>query len=131
MPHLPIVAIIDDDVSMREALVDFLQVAGIGCEAFATGAEFLERRASTAFRLVITDLNMPAMDGLELLDRIQRLDEPPPVIIVTSSSDPDVRHRLIQNGAVACLTKPVAHDELLNLVRRLLADPGADFPAGR
>lgn len=114
------IAVVDDDLAMRAAFGDCLQVAGLSSEAYASAADFLHAYAPGSFCLIITDLNMPRVDGLELLRRLASLGEVPPVILVTSSAAASVHARAIRSGAVACFTKPVAHEVLLEAVRTAL-----------
>ena len=97
---------------MREALLDLLDVAGFSARAFDGAAAFLTDYMSGAFDLVVTDIRMPGIDGLELQARLRALGSSIPVIFVTSASDAATRDRAHEGGAFAYLTKPIS-DELL------------------
>lgn len=124
MSRLPSIAIVDDDVAMRDALGEFLQVAGLAGETYGSAAEFLQDYFPGRFGLVITDFNMPEMNGLELIRHLRALGEAPPVILATSSMSADTHARAVESGAVACLMKPVGGDALLDLVNSLIAGGG-------
>jgi two-component system, LuxR family, response regulator FixJ len=116
----PVIAIIDDDEAIREALCDLLQVLGFACEAFERAEAFMATPSPARFGCVITDVRMPGMNGLELLEHIKAMRPTMPVIIVTSHRDPLVRHRALECGAHAFLTKPVAEHTLLPLLQAAL-----------
>lgn len=111
---------------MREALFDLLQVAGFAPRAFARAADVLAGFAPDAVDpdavdLVITDVRMPAMDGIELLERLQALAPGLPVIFVTGSTDERTRARAMAGGAFTYLAKPVGDETLLGTLRAALA----------
>lgn len=122
LSKLPLIAVVDDDPAMREALVELLQVVGLAGRSYASAADFLDDYAPGDFNLVITDLRMPKIDGVELLRRLGAVGAAPPAIVVTSSACPATRARAMELGAVACLTKPLADEALLTLIAATL-DP--------
>ncbi len=127
MPDLPVIAVVDDDPAMRDALCDLLQLADHRPVPFSGGRELLAAMAQRRFDLVVTDLRMPGLDGLALLRRLRARGRAPPVIVVSSAADAETRAQALAAGARACLDKPVAPDRLLTLVDALLRsrpDPG-------
>ena len=127
----PLIAIVDDDFAVREALSDLLQVAGFEGASFDNGADLLDRDDPGRFDLVITDLKMPRMDGIELIRRLQTTKDPPPTLVLTSCLDAEPRARALQSGAADCLTKPVEEEVLLQRIDDILAPGrrGRDAPA--
>ncbi|HTU09966.1 MAG TPA: response regulator [Allosphingosinicella sp.] len=122
----PLIAIVDDDAAMREALDDLLQVAGLSSRTYAGAAAFLDDHAPGRFDLLITDLRMPQMDGVELLRRLAATDPGLPAIVVTSDS-PSCG-QAIEAGALACLGKPVDDDALLLLIDVVLGRERRERP---
>jgi FixJ family two-component response regulator len=112
----PIVAIVDDDQAVRDALFDLLQVEGLPASFFDSADAFLADRLSCDHRVLVTDVRMPGMDGLELQQTLRAMGSSMPVIFVSSVSDPQIRQRALEQGAFAYLAKP-AGDELLNQIR--------------
>jgi FixJ family two-component response regulator len=124
-----LIAVVDDDEGVREALCDLFQVEGLFARGFAGAGAFLDDYAPGRFHLLITDMRMPHIDGIELLRRLRTMEAPPPAIVLTSLSDDATRALAIGEGAVACLTKPVADDTLLDLVTAMLGRRAAEPPA--
>lgn len=129
MSKVPIIAIVDDDASMRDAFCDLLQSAGYLSRAFGDAKTFLAEHDGGRFDLLITDIRMPGMDGLELQRRLRTLDANLPVIVVTSFDDAATRTRALGAGAAAYLTKPVAAEELFRQIERIL-NRGDMLPGG-
>jgi two-component system response regulator FixJ len=109
----PLIAVVDDDEAMREALCELVQTFSMSCRTFDSAEAFLRARSFGGFDCVITDLRMPHMGGLELLRTLRSSGSSIPVIVVTSSSDAPTRSRALAEGAFAYLTKPVTRDALL------------------
>lgn len=107
----------DDDESIREALCDLLMVAGLACRTFDGAPAFLADRAARGVDCLITDVRMPGMSGLELLERVRADGSNLPVIVLTSVLDQGARARALELGAQAWLTKPVADDALLDQLK--------------
>ena len=123
----PVVAVVDDDEDIRDALSDLLLVMGYSCQAFDRAETFLAAHAPDRFDCLITDIRMPGMSGLELLQRLKAAGSTMPVIVVTSMTDPVTRSRALASGAHAYLTKPVNDDVLLQSLRSAM--PGRDIPS--
>jgi FixJ family two-component response regulator len=107
----PLVAVVDDDESVRESLPDLVKAFGFRVRAFASAEEFLASDCLEETRCVLLDIAMPGMTGPELQETLRgRL----PIIFITAHTDDATRSRLIEAGAVACLAKPFAEDSLLD-----------------
>jgi len=116
----PVIAIVDDDQAVREALFDLLQVEGLPARMFENGAAYLADAHCMEFHCVITDVRMPEVDGLELQRRLRACGAGVPVIFITSSVNEETRERALSEGAIAWFTKPVANAELLFELRAAL-----------
>lgn len=112
----PLVAIVDDEGSVRRALLRLLRSASYRAEAFASGAAFLESLSVRVPDCLILDLQMPAMTGLDLQQRLRELDYRLPVIVITAHDDAERRNRCLAMGASHYLRKPLEGDELLSAV---------------
>jgi len=113
--------VLDDDPSMRWVLEKALQKAGIGVRGFAAPADLLPELEDRRPDVVISDIRMPGMDGIELLRRIHALDPRLPVIIITAHSDLDSAVKAYNEGAFEYLPKPFDVQEAVELVKRALA----------
>jgi FixJ family two-component response regulator len=123
-----LVAVVDDDDDVREALSDLLLVLGLSCRTFDRAEALLAAYRPGVFDCVITDVRMPGISGLDLLRRLRSLDSPVPVIVITSDTNPKTRSQAFEAGAHACLTKPVEDDMLLDHLMSALGRD--DFLAG-
>lgn len=119
----PLIAIVDDDDAVREALFDLLQVEGLAACRFESGAAFLADAAAGGFDCVITDVRMGEIDGIELQQRLRARGWSVPVIFITSSVEDTTRTQALSDGAAAWFTKPVADEELLDALRVALNAP--------
>jgi two-component system, LuxR family, response regulator FixJ len=116
----PLVAIVDDDDDVREALSDLLLVLGLSCRTYDRAEALLAEFEPGVFDCIITDVRMSGMSGLELLRHLRRIDGSVPVIIVTSDASPKTRVQALEGSAHACLTKPVADYVLLGHLQSAL-----------
>lgn len=123
MSNPPLIAIVDDDDAVREALFDLLQVEGLTARTFRSGEALLADAAAGGFDCVITDVRMAEIDGLELQQRLRARGSSVPVIFITSSVEDATRTRALSDGAAAWFTKPVADEELLDALRAALDAP--------
>jgi len=121
---MPKVLIVDDDSVTRKFLGFLLRTEGFNVCSAVDGIQALEVLAREEVDLVITDLNMPRLDGLALTRRI-RNDTPAgrvPVVLLTTEGDAETRRQGIEAGASEYLVKPVSREELARVVRRWTAE---------
>jgi FixJ family two-component response regulator len=114
LPEPPLIAIVDDDEAVREALADLLEVEGLLTRMFDSAVAFLAFELCERFDCVISDVRMPELDGLELLQRLRARGAATPVIFITASTHEATRVRAVGAGAAAWFTKPVAEEALLS-----------------
>src|SRR5688572_27361313 len=101
----PIVFVVDDDVSLREALGALIRYEGWRPELFATALEFLAHPRPNVPSCLVLDVNLPDLDGLELQKRVgDRMDMP--IIVITGHGDIPMTVRAMKAGAIEFLTKP-------------------------
>ena len=120
MSQLPLIAVIDDDGAMRDALSELLQVAGLAVMSFGGAAEFLAQGAKHRFDAVVTDIRMPRIDGIELIRKLRQRGGEAPILVLTACSEPDLRARAFAAGAVDVLTKPVVDSDLIGRIEDML-----------
>src|SRR5689334_2115021 len=114
----PLIAIVDDEVSICRALLRLLRVADYRAEAFNSPILFLESLAERVPDCVVLDLQMPMMTGVELQEHLARLADPPPVIIITAHDEPKTRERCLALGAVRYLRKPIEGEMLIDSIEK-------------
>jgi FixJ family two-component response regulator len=117
-PHL-LVAVVDDDSSLREAIKSLLDSAGIRTESFASAEEFLRSRRVCTPGCLIVDVGLPGMNGLELQQRLTEMGRHIPLVFITANDDPQGRLRAeaLRAGAVAFLHKPFRDCDLLHVTQ--------------
>ena len=117
---VPIVFVVDDDISVRESLELLIRCEGWQPETFASAQEFLARPRVLAPSCMILDVSLPGLNGLELQKRIgvDRIEMP--IIFVTGHGDVPMTVQAMKAGAVEFLTKPFSDDVLLNAIRDAL-----------
>ena len=114
------VAIVDDDESVREALGNLLRSVGFEVHAFSTAEAFLDSPERRSAACVVSDIQMPGMDGLELQRRLAASGSTLPVILMTAFPRDHVRRQAEEQGAVALLAKPFEGNRLIECVERAL-----------
>jgi FixJ family two-component response regulator len=114
----PVIALVDDEESVRRALTRLLRSAAIDAHGFATGEEFLAAMDDLQPDCVLLDLHMPGMSGFEVLAQLRgRL----PVVVITGHDTPEAEARSLAGGAAAYLRKPVNDRVLLDAVTAAIA----------
>jgi len=116
----PLVAIVDDDQSIRDATSNLLQSAGFLTATFADAESFLTSSEPRAACLV-ADMRMPGMSGLQLHQHLIASGASIPTVLITAYPSDATRLRAREAGIDCCLAKPFGPDELLECVRRALA----------
>ena len=115
-----LVAIVDDDDSMRSALQGMLKAVGYPAQAFASGEEFLKSGQQHQTSCLIADIRMPGMSGLELQAQLNSERCKIPIIFITAHGDAKMRIQALRAGAVEFLSKPFDEEVLLESVRAAL-----------
>jgi FixJ family two-component response regulator len=115
-----LVAIVDDDDSMRSALLGMLHVVGLPAEAFSSAEEFLKSGQQRQAACLIADIRMPGMSGLELQAKLNAEACRIPIIFITAHGDEKMRMQALRAGAVEFMAKPFDDEALLESVRAAL-----------
>jgi FixJ family two-component response regulator len=114
---LPNIAVVDDDVAVRESLESLIRSAGMAVTVFASAEEFLISAHPNKLDCLILDVRMPGLSGIELHRRLLASNYKVPVVFITAhSSDDRARSEASSEWTVAYLTKPFSDDELLDAV---------------
>lgn len=125
-----VIVVADDSISVRKFVARMLEKAGYRVKVASDGLEASEIVAQVGCHLIITDLEMPRMNGYELMDHLRQdpVTRRIPVLVVTSRAGAKHRDRAMKVGASAFLTKPVQEDQLISTVESLI---GTSVPDGR
>ena len=111
MKESPVVAVIDDDESVREALPPLLQELGYAAKAFSSAEEFLSSAWVDKIKCLILDIGMPRMSGPQLQRELVTRGRKIPIVFITAHES--MRPRVLEQGAVECLIKPFSDEALL------------------
>jgi len=123
---------IDDDEGIRRIVHHELERIGCRVRSFSNAAECLEQLPGQKCNLLITDVRMPGMDGLTLLDRVKRVAPWVPVMVITGFGDIPMAVRAVKLGAVDFVEKPLDRTAFLNKVKATLErDTFSNAPTGR
>jgi FixJ family two-component response regulator len=116
----PLVSVVDDDESIRESLPDLLNEMGFAVQVFSSAEEFLASDFVGRTRILVLDIAMPGMSGLELQEELMHRGHRVPIVFITAHKDDTVRPALIARGAVECLFKPFSETALLSALNAAL-----------
>ncbi|WP_425619040.1 response regulator [Anatilimnocola sp. NA78] len=119
--------IVEDEGALRHAMLRTFSRSGFDCKVAANGCQALELVSQTKFDAVITDLNMPEMNGHRLAVELMAQSEPPLVIVVTGVTEPKLERDLRSRGVADILFKPINYDELVARTNCLLDARTADL----
>ena len=114
------ICVIDDDESVADSLKSLLETFGYDVQSYNSGADFLadDRRRVTG--CLIIDQHMPGMDGLDVVDRLQKQGARVPTILISGRLDTNIKERAASLGIVSVLEKPFAADHLVDVIRTAL-----------
>ena len=112
-----VVFVIDDDVSVREAVEDLFRSVGLEVELFASAGEFLQRELPDVPSCIVLDVRLPGASGLEFQQTLVKANIELPIIFISGHSDIPVSVRAMKSGAIEFLTKPLREQELLDAVQ--------------
>jgi FixJ family two-component response regulator len=115
-----VVAVVDDDESVRESLPDLLREFGFSAQGFASAEEFLASDSPSVAQCLILDIAMPGMSGPDLQRELARRGRHIPIIFITAHADAAIRQHVLKQGALACLSKPFTDTALLEALNAAL-----------
>jgi len=115
-----VVAIVDDDPSVREGLSSLIRSAGWTVETFASAQEFLDREGAEAPSCLVLDLQLPGLSGLDLQKRMAEVEMEIPIVFLTGHGNIPSSVRAMKAGAVEFLTKPFDDEELLHAIQEAI-----------
>jgi len=113
-----LILVVDDDVSVREALEGLIRSAGLRVESFASAQEFLARPPADAPGCLVLDVRLPGLSGLDLQKRLAEINLEIPIIFITGHGDIPTSVQAMKAGAVEFLTKPLADRDLLDAIQQ-------------
>jgi FixJ family two-component response regulator len=118
--NTPVISIVDDDDAVRLALRSLVRSLGYVSNVFASAEEFLESPYLNNTSCLISDVQMPGMNGIELQSRLKRLDCRTPVIFVTAFPEERSRARALEAGAIGFMEKPFEGRAMIQLIETAL-----------
>jgi FixJ family two-component response regulator len=114
---MPLISIVDDDLSVRRSLRRLVQGAGYSVESYGSALEFLDSRPSGRTACLVLDIHLDGMSGFALHDRLAAAGAAIPTIFITAHDDAPTRERARHTGAVAYLPKPFNKRALFDAIR--------------
>lgn len=120
MKHKPLIAVVDDDQSVREALENLISSVGFEVKLFASAEDFLDSDTSLQTDCAILDVRLTGISGLELQQRLAADGQSIPVIIITAQGDYKTQDEAVAGGAIAFLKKPFKEEVLLAALKSAL-----------
>jgi FixJ family two-component response regulator len=118
LPSKTLISIVDDDESVREAIAGLINWLGFQAQMFTSAVEFLSSPSSVAdSSCVIADVQMPQMTGIELHKRLTELGYAIPTILITAYPSEATRARVLADGVICYLSKPLDKDTLIECIR--------------
>ena len=119
-PAIPVVFVVDDDISVRESLELLIRCEGWQPETFASAQEFLDRPRALVPSCLVLDISLPGLNGLDLQNRVAVERTDMPIIFITGHGDIPMTVQAMKAGAVEFLTKPFSDEVLLRAIRQAL-----------
>ena len=113
----PVVFVIDDDASVREAVEDLLRSVGLGVESFASTQEFVQSKRPDTPGCIVLDVRLPGPSGLEFQRTLIESNIHLPIIFISGHGDIPMSVRAMKSGAIEFLTKPLREQELLDAIQ--------------
>jgi len=117
-----LIAIVDDDRSVQNALKDLMESAGLEARCFGSAEEFLDPDQRYQMACIVTDIRMPGMSGLELQAKLNADGSRIPIIFITAHGDAKMKMQAMKAGAIEFLSKPFDDEVLLEKVLHTLKD---------
>jgi FixJ family two-component response regulator len=126
LAEVPLISIVDDDGFVRESTSGLIRSMGYAAETFASAEEYLRSNRAADTACLISDIQMPDMDGADLQDRLIADGLHTPIIFVTAFPDEGMRARVLKAGAYGFLTKPFSDESLMDCLDRALLGSRTD-----
>jgi FixJ family two-component response regulator len=114
LPKVPMISIVDDDRSLREATKGLVRSFGYGADTFASAEEFLQSDRVNDTSCLILDVNMPGLSGIELQNQLIARGNYMPIIFITAVLEESTRAKALKAGAVGFLSKPFREEWLID-----------------
>src|SRR5262249_20763097 len=114
------ILVVDDEVNARTALAELLRDEGFEVETAADAFKALGKHEAFAPHIVVTDLKMPGMDGIELVKKLRSMEDPPSVVVMTAFGAVSSAVDAMRAGAAEYLTKPINFEELLVVIDKVM-----------
>jgi FixJ family two-component response regulator len=130
LPKVPLISIVDDDGLVRESTSGLIRSMGYAAETFASAEEYLRSNRAADTACLISDIQMPGMNGADLQDRLVADGHRTPIIFITAFPDEVVRARVLKAGACGVLTKPFSDESLIECLDRAIVG-GRPDPASQ
>lgn len=121
MPQDALISIVDDDESLRAALVGLVRSLGYRARDFATAEGLLADNAAHDSACIVTDIQLPGLSGFDLQAQLAQQGSRTPLIMITARTEEGLRDRAVAGGAVCLLKKPFAAEALIACLERALA----------
>src|SRR5258706_9177776 len=112
--QVPVISIVDDDASIRVATENLLRSLGYVALAYASAEEFLRSSRIDEIACLVSDVQMPEMNGLELQDELRQRGLRFPIIFITAFPNSSAEGRVLNGGAICYLRKPFRARDLIN-----------------
>jgi FixJ family two-component response regulator len=126
LPKVPVISIVDDDESVREATKGLVRSLGYAAATFASAEDFLQSDRLHDTSCLISDLQMPGLSGVELQDRLTAAGHRMPIIFVTAFPEERLRLRALAAGACGFLSKPFSDESLIGCLDAALKRYGGE-----
>jgi len=118
------ILIIEDDEEMSSLLRDFIEGEGYKAESVNNGSEAFRKLAKEPFDVIITDIRMPGLTGLDILPMMKKIQPEASIIVITAFGSREVSHKAMERGATAYLEKPIQLGVLRTLVDKMVSSKG-------
>ncbi len=115
------ILIVEDDEQMRALLQDMIEEEGYQTDSVNNGSEAFRKLVRESFDLVITDIRMPGLTGLDILPGIKKLQPDVPIIVITAFGSEEIRLRALARGANSYLEKPIHFHKLKTLIHEVVS----------
>jgi DNA-binding response OmpR family regulator len=115
------ILVVEDDDEMRSLLRDFIEDEGYEVDSVNNGSEAFRKLVKEPFDLVITDIRMPGLTGLDILPGMRKLQPEVSIIVITAFGSEEVHRRAFEKGATAYLEKPIHFNKLRTLIHEMIS----------